>query len=159
MVSVTAIAKPERTRVRRVASPPSRIGRLILVLNLAGLAILVGGALLLNEMRQGLVQARLDSLNTEAQLIANVLDRAATVGDPEPLLEADVASDILQSLSISKTERVRLFDSEGHLIADSYVASDRIEATPLPPALKPGQRPFVFPGFAPDRRRAAASKS
>src|SRR5579871_412658 len=149
MASVTATARSERAPRERTIATPSRIGRLIVILNLAGLAILVGGALLLNELRQGLVDARLDSLRTEGELIANVIDRAATVGDPEPLLQVDQASDILQSLAVPRTERVRLFDAEGHVIADSYVAADRVEAMPLPPALKPGQKPFVFPGFEP----------
>src|ERR1022692_2934467 len=95
MASVTATARSERARRPRTASPPSRIGRLIIVLNLAGLAILVGGALLLNELRQGLVNARVESLRTEGQLIANVIERSSTVGDPEPLLVADSASEVL----------------------------------------------------------------
>jgi two-component system sensor histidine kinase ChvG len=156
MASVTATARPERARRRLANAPPSRIGRLIIVLNLAGLAILVGGALLLNELRQGLVDARLNSLRTEGQLIVNVIDKAATDGDP-PLLKADVASVILQSLSVPKSERVRLFDAEGQKIADSYVDSDRVEATPLPPALKPGEKPFSlpFPWFRPQNSEAA----
>jgi len=158
MASVTATARPERARYRRAATPPSRIGRLIIVLNLAGLAILVGGALLLNELRQGLVNARVESLRIEGQLIANVIEKNATVGDPEPLLVADTASDFLDSLSIPKTERVRLFDSEGHPISDSYVATDRVEATPLPPAQKPGDKPFSFPGFAPSKRNDQAAE-
>jgi two-component system sensor histidine kinase ChvG len=158
MVSVTATARPDRAERRRARTPPSRIGRLIVILNLAGLAVLIGGALLLNELRQGLVDARMQSLRAEGQLIANVIDKAATVGDPEPLLEADEASDILQSLAIPRSERVRLFDAEHHLIADSYVASDRVEATPLPPALKPGQKPFAFPGFGPSRSAVQAAQ-
>jgi len=149
MASVTATARSDRGLRGARLSPPSRIGRLIVILNLAGLAILVGGALLLNELRQGLVDARMDSLRTEGQLIANVIDRAATEGDPEPVLEADQASDILQSLAVPKSERVRLFDVDGHVIADSYVAADRVETTALPPALKPGEKPFEFPGFQP----------
>ena len=121
------------------------------MLNLAGLAILVGGALLLNELRQGLVKARGESLETEGQLIANVIERNATQADP-PLLEADTASDILDSLSIAKTERVRLFDTESHPIADSWVATDRVEKSDLPPALKPGEKPFAIPGFEPKPR-------
>src|SRR5271163_4612042 len=113
MASVTATARPERARRPRATTPPSRIGRLIIVLNLAGLAILVGGALLLNELRQGLVNSRLDSLRTEGKLIANVIDKDATQGDPEPLLVADDASYILQSLPVPRSERVRLFDAEG----------------------------------------------
>jgi len=148
MVSVTATARPEREEASPQSSP-SRIGRLIVILNLAGLAVLIGGALLLNELRQGLVEARIQSLRTEGQLIANVIDRAATVGDPEPLLVADQASDILQSLSMPRSERVRLFDAEGRTIADSFVAADRVETSELPRALKPGEKPFAFPGFAP----------
>jgi two-component system sensor histidine kinase ChvG len=159
MVSVTVTANSERAERRRARTPPSRIGRLIVILNLAGLTILVGGALLLNELRQGLVNARLDSLRSEGQLIANVIDKAATVGDPEPLLEADEASDILQSLQVPRSERVRLFDSEHHLIADSYVASDRVETTPLPPPLKPGEKRFVFPGFGPPPGAIAAAQT
>ena len=158
MVSVTATASHSRAERRRTPAQPSRIGRLIVILNLTGLAILVGGALLLNELRQGLVTSRLESLRTEGQLIANVIDRAATVGDPEPALEADSASDILQSLSVARSERVRLFDAEGHAIADSYVASDRVESSPLPPAQKPGERPFVLPGFAPPPRASDAAR-
>jgi len=120
-----------------------------------GLAILVGGALLLNELRQGLVDARLESLRTEGQLIANVIDGEATQGDPEPVILADQASSIVESLAVPRTERVRLFDAEGHVIADSYVAADRVETTPLPAALKPGERPFAIPGFQPPPPRAS----
>jgi two-component system sensor histidine kinase ChvG len=148
MASATGTARSERARRRTTLAPPSRIGRLIVVLNLMGLAILVGGALLLNELRHGLVEARLESLRTEGQVIANVLDGEATKGDPEPELLADDASNIIESLSVPKSERVRLFDSEGHVIADSYVVADRVETTPLPPALKPGEKPFGIPGFA-----------
>jgi two-component system sensor histidine kinase ChvG len=158
MASDTATAKSERVRRRLAGAPPSRIGRLILILNLAGLAFLIAGVLVQSELRQGLVNARLESLRSEGQLIANVIDKAATSGDPEPLLLADDASEILQSLAVPRTERVRLFDSEGHLIADSYVASDRVEATPLPPARRPGEKPFHFPGFAPPPRASDAAQ-
>src|SRR5580704_19287910 len=74
MASATATARPsparrERSRIRGTFTPPSRIGRLIVILNLAGLAVLVGGALLLNELRQGLVDARIEWLRTEGELI------------------------------------------------------------------------------------------
>src|ERR1700761_6735529 len=152
MASVTATARPDqaaraadRARRRRATSGPSRIGRLIVVLNLVGLAILVGGALLLNELRQGLVNARIESLRNEGQLIVNVIDKLATRGDPEPVLEADAASDFVEALPTTKADRIRLFDSDGHPIADSYVATDRVEATPLPPAANPNDHSFHIP--------------
>jgi two-component system sensor histidine kinase ChvG len=142
MASVTATAKPDAPPQRWLKVGPwpigSRLGRLIVALNLLGLAILIGGALVLNELRRGLIDARVESLTTEGQVIANVIDQTATVGEPEPSLEADTAASVLQSLSIPKSQRVRLFDAEGHLLADSYIVADRVEAKPLPPAKKPG---------------------
>jgi two-component system sensor histidine kinase ChvG len=138
---------------------PGSLGRLIVVLNLVALAILVGGALLLNELRQGLVQARVDSLKTQGQLIANVIDQLATVGDPEPQMEADQASDILQSLFIPKSQRARLYDADGRLIADSFMAADQVTVAPLPPPRKPGDKPFAIPGFSPKPRDADAAQN
>ncbi len=112
----------------------SRLGRVILALNLLGLAILIGGALVLNELRRGLIEARIDSLTTQGQFIAKILDQTATVGDPEPALQATEASAFLQLLFIPTNQRARLFDSQGRLLADSYVVADRVEWKLLPPA-------------------------
>jgi two-component system sensor histidine kinase ChvG len=108
------------------------------VLNLLGLAILVSGALILNEMRRGLVEARLDSLRTQGELITDVLAQAATRGSPEPTLNAEEAKEILEILSVPSSQRWRLFSVHGRLLADSYVLSDRVEWRPLPPARKRG---------------------
>ena len=86
---------PEARLKRRLSWPPfawpkiawprgSRLGRLIIGLNVLALAILLGGALVLNELRSGLIKARIDSLTTQGELIANVIDQTATVGQPEP---------------------------------------------------------------------------
>jgi two-component system sensor histidine kinase ChvG len=133
----------------------SRLGRLIIGLNVLALAILLGGALVLNELRSGLIKARIDSLTTQGELIANVIDLAATVGDPEPKLEADRASDILQGLFIPRSQRARLFDAQGNQLADSYVVADRVESRELPPARKPGQPEFGLPTRDPDAKPKA----
>jgi two-component system sensor histidine kinase ChvG len=122
----------------------SRLGRTIILLNLLGLGILVAGALILNEMRQGLVNARAESLAVEGQLVANAIDQSATVGEPAPMLQAGVARRVLQSLDIPPTERARLYDPQGRLLADSYQVADRVERRPLPPARRPGQRTSRF---------------
>jgi two-component system sensor histidine kinase ChvG len=129
-------ARPVKTRRRWI--PGSRLGGLIIALNLLGLAILIGGALVLNELRRGLVNARIDSLTTQGEFIANVIDRAATVGEPEPILEADRAAETLQLLFIPGSQRARLFNARGEEIADSYTMSDRVQRSVLPPAHKPG---------------------
>ncbi len=168
MASATATASPDRPadqgrhvigREARAAAAAgakrwpaerggSRLGRLIVSLNLIGLAILIGGALVLNELRQGLVKASLDSLTVEGGVIANVIDQDATVGDPEPALEADLASNVLYALFIPQGQRARLYDAEGRLLADSYQVADRVEERPLPPARKPGQPPPGRPWFS-----------
>lgn len=123
---------------RRKLIPGSRLGGLIIALNLLGLAILIGGALVLNEMRRGLVNAQIDSLTTQGEFIANVIDRAATMGEPVPQLEVDRAAQTLQLLFIPRSQRARLFDADGQELADSYTVSDRVEKRLLPPARKLG---------------------
>ena len=137
MASDTDTAKPEERRKRRSGFPwlpGSRLGRLIILLNVFGLAILVVGALVLNEYRRGLIIARQDSLTTQGELIANIIDRAATVGEPVPAMDPQYASEILQMLSNPRSQRARLFDAHGDLVADSYMVGDRVEWKVLPPA-------------------------
>jgi two-component system sensor histidine kinase ChvG len=123
---------------RRKLIPGSRLGGLIIALNLLGLAILIGGALVLNELRRGLVNAQIDSLTTQGEFIANVIDRAATMGEPVPQLEVDRAAQTLQLLFIPRSQRARLFDADGQELADSYTVSDHVEKRLLPPARKQG---------------------
>ncbi len=167
MASDTATASPRpgarpgrgRPGLRRGVWPlGSRLGRLIITLNLLGLAILIGGALILGELRQGLVVASLESLRLEGEVIANVIDQYATVGDPEPALEADTASNVLQTLSIPPGQRARLYDAQGHLLYDSFIVADRVEASRLPPARKPGARDLRLDlgALGPPRRVTAA---
>ncbi|MBO9559269.1 MAG: sensor N-terminal transmembrane domain-containing protein [Caulobacter sp.] len=156
-------AQPKRRMTRPKFAWPkfawprgSRLGRLIIGLNLLALAVLLGGALVLNELRSGLINTRIDSLTTQGELIANVIDLAATEGDPEPSLMADRASDILQSLFIPRSQRARLFDAQGNQLADSYVVADRVESKVLPPARKPGQPAFGLPTRDPDTKPEVA---
>ncbi|MDE2488690.1 MAG: sensor N-terminal transmembrane domain-containing protein [Alphaproteobacteria bacterium] len=147
MASATDTARPERrarpSRFRWL--PGSRLGRLIVVLNLLGLAILIAGALVLNELRRGLVDARVDSLTTQGELIATILDEYATAGEPAPMMNSALASQWLQVLSNPKTQRARLFDAQGHVIADSEWVADRVQSRPLPPARRrDAEREFHF---------------
>ncbi|HEY1879100.1 MAG TPA: ATP-binding protein [Caulobacteraceae bacterium] len=147
-------------RRRRVVWPlGSRLGRLIIVLNLLGLAILIGGALVLNEFRAGLIQTRLESLELEGEVIAKVIDEYTTVGEPVPALEADAAANVVDVLSIPSSQRARLFDASGRLLADSYVVADRVDQAPLPPALKPGQHEDTDLAKAREQRLETARKA
>ena len=124
----------------RLRKPRSTLARLILVLNLVGLLVLVIGALVLNEFRRGLIEARIDSLTTQGELIADVIEESATQeGQATPALDPSLATDVLQLLYIPKSQRVRLFDAQGQIVADSALVADRVEQHTLPPARKPGQ--------------------
>jgi two-component system sensor histidine kinase ChvG len=135
-----------RPRQRRLL-PGSRLGRLIILLNILGLVVLIAGALVLNELRQGLVNARIDSLTTQGELMAQVIDKLATVGEPTPAMDPRAAAEVLQILANPKNQRARLFDTHGQVIADSDWLIDRIESRPLPPARKreaPGDLHFAL---------------
>lgn len=122
----------------------SRLARLIITLNLLGLLILISGALVLNELRRGLVNARLESLSLQGETIAKVMDQAATLGEPYPQLQADRAARIIEVLHFPPTQRVRLFDAQGNLLADSWAVADRVDWKVLPPLRKPGQFHWPF---------------
>jgi len=147
---------------RRRLLPGSRLGRLIIALNLVGLVILIVGALVLNEFRQGLIQARTDSLRIQGQFMDQLLNTAATKGDPEPALDSDLASQLLQYyFSAPSSQRVRLFDRTGRVIFDSYLVADRVEESALPPARKRGELRLEMPKAPtePESRRLAEARA
>ncbi|MEO0983029.1 MAG: stimulus-sensing domain-containing protein [Pseudomonadota bacterium] len=115
----------------------SRIARLILASNLAGLAVLIAGSMILNEMRAGLVVAQRQSLATHAQIIAGLLAEEATVGEPEPVLQDDLARDVLRSLDLPFELRAIVTRRDGVLVGDSFFLSDRVDISALPPIQDP----------------------
>ncbi len=137
-------------------SPGSLTGRIALI-NLLGLAILTLGILYFNQFRQGLIDARVQSLMTQAQIIAAAVAGSATadtgniVIDPNILEEEqnDAQSDVdrlsgvdfpispesagpvLRRLLANTKIRARILDQEGNLIVDSkflYSGSDIIQS-------------------------------
>jgi two-component system sensor histidine kinase ChvG len=125
----------------------SSLTRRILFLNLAALCVLVVGILYLNQFRDGLIEARVESLRTQGEIIAGAIAASATVEtdsisiDPEKLLEMQAGeslgpgSDQLDSLDfpinpervapvlrrlISPTRtRARIYDRDANLLLDS----------------------------------------
>jgi two-component system sensor histidine kinase ChvG len=172
MASVTDIAKPERPGVggmvrtrlgRRPDSWPmwlgSRLGRLIIGLNLLGLTILIVGALAMNELSKGLINAKIDSLKTQGTFLVNVIEQAATQGEPAPALDPDKARDTLQLLFVGARQRARVFDAHGGLIADSDIITDKVDVNPLPPAHKPGAIQLTLPRLGGGDNPAGAAKA
>lgn len=125
----------------------SSLTRRILFLNLTGLGVLVSGILYLNQFRNGLIDARVESLMTQGEIIAAAIAASATVEtnsitiDPEKLLELQAGQsltptpDSLDNLDfpinpervapvlrrlISPTRtRARIYDRDANLLLDS----------------------------------------
>ena len=149
--------RPEEAEPRRVKRFGfSRLGGLILALNLVSLFILFGGALALNELRQGLVEARQEALTSQAELLVRVLGEprvGVTQGVPTPYLDPIEAARWLTDNFIPGGQRARLFDVDGlavadsapglplQPIADSYVLTEAIPGESLPPARPAGSPP------------------
>jgi two-component system sensor histidine kinase ChvG len=161
MASATATEKPDRRWFgkaglkaaehggRRRWLPGSRLGRLIIALNLVGLVILIVGVMVLNEFRQGLIKARTDSLRVQGDFMNELLTLNATEGDPEPRLDAATASQLLGVLVIPSSQRVRLIDRNRKVIFDSELVADKVEKRALPPARKRGEKPLQLPHLWP----------
>src|SRR6476661_6747009 len=96
------ISKPLANRIAERARALTRLAaqrgssslvRRIVVLNLAGLVALLLGFLYLNQFRAGLIDARVQSLLTQGEIIAAAVASSATVEtdalalDPEKLLQ------------------------------------------------------------------------
>ncbi|MEP4769469.1 MAG: sensor histidine kinase [Roseibium sp.] len=126
----------------------SSLTRRIIAINLVGLIALVIGILYLNQFRAGLIDARVQSLLTQGEIIAGAIAASATVDtgtitiDPESLLQLQAGESITPTTSdeldnldfpinpervgpvlrrlISPTKtRARIYDPEGILILDS----------------------------------------
>lgn len=125
----------------------SSLTRRILFLNLAGLGVLVVGVLYLNEFREELISARVESLMTQGEIIAGAIASSAEVEtdsilvDPDKLLELQAGqslplrADQLESLDfpinpervapllrrlIPQTRtRARIYDPDANLLLDS----------------------------------------
>lgn len=114
----------------------SPIARLIFASNLAGLVILIAGALILNEFRSSLVNARKDSLSEMTQLISSFITDNATTDDP-PALDIGRLSEQLKAIPLTRATRIRVHDPQGELVADTMLLKDEIDRKDLPPIREP----------------------
>lgn len=140
----------------------SSLTRRILFLNLAALVVLVSGILYLNQFREGLIDARVESLLTQGEIIAGAIAASASVEtnsitiDPEKLLELQAGQTISPTNSgenldfpinpervapvlrrlISPTRtRARIYDEDASLLLDSryLYTSGQVLRYDLPP--------------------------
>lgn len=140
----------------------SSLTRRIVVLNLGGLVVLLVLFLYLNQFREGLIDARVQSLQTQGEIIAAAIAASATVEtdtitvDPEKLLQLtpgqsaggdddasglefsinpDRVGPVLRRLVSPTRTRARIYDRDGELLLDSRALSLRgniLRAEPPP---------------------------
>ena len=85
----------------------SSLTRRIIFLNLVALLVLVSGILYLNQFRAGLIDARVESLLTQGEIIASAIASSATVEtnsislDPERLLELQAGATLTPGMDLS----------------------------------------------------------
>jgi two-component system sensor histidine kinase ChvG len=125
----------------------SSLTRRLIVLNLAGLVALLVSFLYLNQFRQGLIEAKVQSLMTQGEIIAGAIAASATVEtdtitlDPDRLLQLQAGESfgsgdappsplefsinpervapLLRRLVTPTRTRARIYDREGSLLLDS----------------------------------------
>ncbi|KAB2656895.1 HAMP domain-containing protein [Brucella tritici] len=125
----------------------SSLTRRILFLNLAALAVLVSGILYMNQFREGLIDAKIESLLTQGKIIAGAISASATIDtnslmiDPEKLLELQAGqsltpspdspdnwefpinpekvSPLLRRLISPTSTRARIYDRYANMLLDS----------------------------------------
>ncbi|MFN3231432.1 MAG: stimulus-sensing domain-containing protein [Alphaproteobacteria bacterium] len=116
--------------------PFSGLSGRILLFNVIGLALLVGGILYVNQFRSGLIETRLSALEAEAILLAGALGETATGGPETTSVDIEMAAPLLRRLTVGQESRVRMFRPDGSLALDSRellpAASVVTEALPAP---------------------------
>ena len=148
---------------------PARLTSRIVLINIVGLVILVGGILYFNQSRESLIDARVESLMTQGRIMAAAVASSATIDtgrmviDPDRLLEQKPGEDnaidletlrnleflirpeqagpILRRLVRSTDTRARIYDRDGLLAVDSryFYGRGDILRIDLPPIDQPGE--------------------
>lgn len=111
----------------------STLTRMIFLANILGLIILIVGALTLNQFSRGLIDAKIDNLHSQSRLIANLIGDQATGLEVTPKLDEDEARKIIARIDVPDKARIRLYDRNGALVADSNRLDDSVEIGQLDP--------------------------
>lgn len=126
----------------------SVLTRRIVLINLIGLMVLMGGTLFLNQRSQNLIDAHRRSLETQSRTLANALAETAVIDvNGDPILDRGRVVPILRRLVDSSVTHAMLYNDHGELIADSNLIQDIIVTRELAP---PGEGPsswYVFQGL------------
>jgi len=115
----------------------SRLGATIILTNLAALSVLIAGMFAITENRRGLVDAKVDSLSAQAEIIANIITETAVYGgSPGPEMDRNAAREVLrrlQGLYVPDETRALIHAPGPVRIADSDLIAGDVDQMPLAP--------------------------
>jgi two-component system, OmpR family, sensor histidine kinase ChvG len=136
---------PPRKRRKRWQPLASPLTRRILAVNLLAPVILVIGLLYLDHYKQGLIQAELAGMGTQAEMVAGAVGEGAVSEQALGFLELnrDMAQQMVRRLAEPAQVRARLFGTVGELVADSRFvigAKSKVQVEELPPPKGHGWR-------------------
>ena len=107
----------------------------VLAINILALAILAAGFMYLDKYQDELLSIKSDALKREGQIIArSLIGEIQNISQKSEGLNPFIANTTLQRLAIPYERRVRLFLTDGSLVADSYtLPGTALEPSSLPP--------------------------
>ena len=135
----TKKTKPRRRNRRRGPRRSlwtSRLTRNIFLSNLIGLIILVSGALTMKRFEAGLINAKIDNIQSLASTITTVIGEQATGYGGTAELDVEGSRQILRGINVQEGWRVRLHDKSEQLIADTETLDDTIITETLDPIIE-----------------------
>jgi two-component system sensor histidine kinase ChvG len=131
---LSGLKGPGAERRRRFSTLTLRI----LAPNVLALGVLVGGIFYLDRYRDGLLDAKIAAMQSQAEVIAGALGESALTGpEDRRRLERGTAARIIRRLVVPTGNRARLYLPDGGLLADSrtlVAAGRQVQLRYLPPA-------------------------
>ena len=108
----------------------------VIAFNLGALSIFIAAVIWVQSNRSSLVDERIASLKSQAQIVASALAKdAAAGGDSATDLDGDLAVDVLKLLVGPTGMRARVFSRAGHFVQDTrfILSRNQVERQSLPP--------------------------
>ena len=126
----------------RHRGPMSLLTWRILALNVLALGMLVAGLLFIGDYRDGLIEAKIEALTTQAAIISGALGESALADGAGPTaLDTMTARQMVRRMAEPAATRALLFALDGDLLADSRRLAEGgrlVETRPLGPPTAPG---------------------
>ena len=147
MESDTNIERPRHKPIEERRLGPrrsilfSRLTRVIFLSHLFGLVILTIGSLTLNRYTEGLIEARISNIRSQALLVTSIMADTATGYGTDAQLDIDRAKQVVARLNLPKDWRLRVHDTGQNLIIDSEQIGAKISMSELPPIDAPKLKP------------------